>query len=175
MPDSPDLLPDLKRALQSMRSAVQMLRAPHADPAAVAFVCAAAHARLEEAVQVLERERPRRRRVLIVDPERSWAEALAESLRLDGHHADTTATSTDALAACSALRPDVVLVDIGMAGHGAARNLRSISDTAVLVALSGWSREDDRRLAKEAGFDHFLQKPVSPVAVARLVATLPPV
>lgn len=172
MPDSEDFLPELRRTLQSLRSAVHMLRQPQPEAGAIAFMCASAQSRLEEVVAALD-QRAKGRRVLIADPEHSWAGRLAEALRLEGHEIETAATCADALAACSAFRPEVVLLDLGMTGPEAARSLRSLGGSPVLVAVTGWSRENDRRLAMQAGVDHYLQKPISPVAVARLVAALP--
>ena len=171
MPDSEDFLPELRRTLQSLRSAVHMLRQPQPEAGAIAFMCASAEKRLGDIVEALE-QRASGRRVLIADAERSWADRLAEALRLEGHQTETATTRADALAASSAFRPEVVLLDVGMTGHEAARSLRGIG-AAVLVAVTGWGREDDRRLAMQAGVDHYLQKPISPAAVARLVAALP--
>jgi len=168
------LLPDLKRTLQSLRAAVHMLRDPNADANAAAFICAAAEKQLEEIVEGLDGAPPKGRRVLIADADKTWADALAETLRLEGHQTGTAASSADVLATCSAFRPDVVLADLGMTGQSAARNLRSVSEDAVLVALSTWSRESDVKLARELGWDHYVHKPVSPVELARLVSKLPP-
>ena len=170
MADREDFLPELRRTLQSLRSAVHMLRQPQPEAGAIAFMCSGAEKRLAEIVEALA-QRATGRRVLIADPERGWADRLAETLRLEGHQTETATTRADALAACSAFRPEVVLLDVGMTGHEAARSLRGVA--AVLVAVTGWGRADDRRLAMQAGVDHYLQKPISPTAVARLVAALP--
>jgi CheY-like chemotaxis protein len=62
-------------------------------------------------------------------------------------------------------KPHVILLDIGlpnMSGYEVARRLRSSpsTDKALLVAITGYGRDDDRRKSKEAGFDHHLTKPV---------------
>jgi CheY-like chemotaxis protein len=168
-----DLLPELKRTLQSLSSAVQMLRQRQSDPAAAAFVCARAEKRLGDLVEGLEGRSPEGRRVLVADPDDGWAEVLAETLRLEGHAVRVASTAADTVAACAAFRPEVALVELAMTGHDAARNLRSGAEPPVLVAVSRWSRESDRQLALQAGFAHYLHKPVSPVAVARLVSTVP--
>jgi CheY-like chemotaxis protein len=174
MPDSADFIPELRRTLQSLRSAVHMLRQPQPDAGAIAFVCGGAEKRLEEILEGLQPEQPKGRRVLIADAERDWTETLGEALRQQGHRVDTAATLAQALSACAALRPDVVLVDIGMTGHEVASRLRNAGRSATLVAVTSWTREADRRLAKQAGIDHYLNKPISPAAVAELVSTLPP-
>jgi len=173
MPNNEDFLPELRRTLESLRSAVHMLRQPQIEAGAIAFMCSSAEKRLEELVEALDPQRARGRRVLIADPERSWADALAQTLRLEGHQIEKAATSADALAACTAFRPEVVLLDVGMVGQHGTRHLRSAGGAALLVAVTGWGRENDRRLAMEAGVDHYLPQPISPVAVARLVSALP--
>ena len=168
-----NFLPELKRMLQSLSSAVQMLRQPQTDAAAVAFMCARAERRLKDLVEALEGRSPAGRRVLIADPDAGWTEVLAETLRLEGHAVRVASTAADTLAACAAFRPEVALVELAMTGHDAARNLRGTDEPPMLVAVSRWSRESDRQLALQAGFAHYLHKPVSPVAVARLVSTVP--
>jgi DNA-binding response OmpR family regulator len=68
------------------------------------------------------------------------------------------------LEAARDFRPDLVLLDIGlpgMDGYEVARQLRSGSDFgAVLVAVSGYGRDEDRRLSREAGIEHHFVKPV---------------
>ena len=72
---------------------------------------------------------------------------------------------SSALAAASALHPDIVLLDIGMPlmnGYEVCRALRC-QPWAVqtpIVALTGWGQEEDQRRATEAGFSHHLTKPV---------------
>ena len=84
-----------------------------------------------------------------------------------GHEVRAVHDGPAALAAVEALRPDVVLLDIGMpgmSGYEVARRLRERPGGAALrlVALTGWGAEDDRRRTREAGFDHHLVKPVAP-------------
>jgi CheY-like chemotaxis protein len=71
----------------------------------------------------------------------------------------------------------VVLLDIGMpgmSGYDVAREMRSRDPQrrAALVALTGWGQEDDRRRAREAGFDHHLVKPAEIEALQDLIASL---
>jgi CheY-like chemotaxis protein len=71
-------------------------------------------------------------------------------------------------------RPDLVFLDIGMPGvdgYEVARRLRRQPglETVRLVALTGYGQEEDRRLAREAGIDHHLVKPVNPEALEALL------
>lgn len=74
--------------------------------------------------------------------------------------------------------PDVALCDIGlpggMDGYSLARGLRAASETAGarLIAISGYGQEEDKRLARQAGFDEHLTKPVDPEALMRLLEAL---
>jgi CheY-like chemotaxis protein len=82
----------------------------------------------------------------------------------------------DALQIADGYDPSVVLLDIGMPGmdgYEVARRLRSGSGgrRAKLVALTGWGQEDDRRRAREAGFDHHVTKPAEIGALKALLAS----
>jgi CheY-like chemotaxis protein len=70
-----------------------------------------------------------------------------------------------------------VILDIGMPGlngYDAARRIRSKDGAkTVLVALTGWGQEHNKQLAREAGFDHHLTKPIDPGAITTLLAQLP--
>jgi CheY-like chemotaxis protein len=72
-----------------------------------------------------------------------------------------------------AFDPDVVLMDIGLPklyGYEAAQRIRKArGDDVLLVAITGWGQEEDRRRAREAGFDFHLTKPVDPDAITRLI------
>src|SRR5262249_11875942 len=103
-------------------------------------------------------------RILVVDDNRDSAESLSILLRFLGSDVYTVHDGAAALEAVRAYQPSVVLLDIGlpgMDGHEVARRLRRLSECrdVVLIALTGWGQESDRRLSKEAGFDHHLVKP----------------
>ena len=116
------------------------------------------------------------RRVLVVDDNVDGAESLAMLLQLSGHETRTVHTGPDALTAASEFRPDVVFLDIGlpgMNGYEVAKRLRlevELNET-VIVALTGWGSEDDRKRAREAGFDGHLTKPVDPAAVREILGS----
>ncbi len=131
--------------------------------------------RLVRTAEPLERRRYRRDpqsavaplRVLVVDDNVDAAQMLEVLLQTAGHEV-TLAHS--GLAACEAARrapPDACLLDIGLPdidGNELARRLRAHPQTAgaVLIAITGYGQEHDRRTALTAGFDHHLVKPVDP-------------
>jgi CheY-like chemotaxis protein len=119
---------------------------------------------------------PRRpTRVLVVDDNQDAADSLAVFLRLTGHEVRTAADGPAALEAAREFRPDGVILDIGLPGLDGcevARRLRQDPDLAgaLLVALTGYALEADRRRCLEAGFDGFLAKPADPQQVRLLLA-----
>jgi signal transduction histidine kinase/ActR/RegA family two-component response regulator len=107
----------------------------------------------------------RNRRVLVVDDNRDAADSLAMLLRLMGADVRVAYGGEDACQSYFAFRPSVSFLDIGMPdldGYEVARRIRRdpASRDTVLVALTGWGQEDDRRRSAAAGFDHHLVKPV---------------
>jgi CheY-like chemotaxis protein len=87
-------------------------------------------------------------------------------LELSGHRARVALTGTSGIALAQDLKPDVVLCDIGlpdMDGYEVARALRTNGDLATtrLIAVSGFAQPEDKKRAKEAGFDAHLAKPPS--------------
>ena len=113
------------------------------------------------------------RRVLVVDDNVDAAETLAELLTMDGHNVEVAHSGPAALARVVNQPPDVVLCDIGMPGMDGfevARRL-SILDGArpLLIALTGYGQESDRRRSAEAGFDHHVIKPLDPEELRRLL------
>ena len=91
-----------------------------------------------------------------------------------GTRSRTADDGQQAVEAADAFRPDVVLLDIGMPrlnGYEAARRIREQpwGRGMLLVALTGWGQEEDRRLAEDAGFDHHLVKPAEPAELQRLL------
>jgi two-component system CheB/CheR fusion protein len=110
-----------------------------------------------------------------VDDNVDAAESLALLLRMEGHDVRVTHDGTAALAAVEADPPDLVFLDIGMPvmnGYDVAQRLRQRPglEDLVLVAMTGWGQEEDRRRSQAAGFDHHLVKPADPHAVRRLLA-----
>jgi signal transduction histidine kinase/ActR/RegA family two-component response regulator len=118
------------------------------------------------------------RRVLVVDDNEDSAETMALLLQSLGAE---VRTANDGLTALEALRqhaPSVVILDIGMPrmdGYEVARRARQTPEgrAAMLIALTGWGQEEDRRRTQEAGFDHHLVKPVDLAALRALLADSP--
>ncbi len=86
-------------------------------------------------------------------------------LRAWGHDVRVAGDGPTALAAARSAPPDVILLDISlpeMDGYEVAQQLREspVFDQTLLVALTGYGRDDDRRRAQEVGFDCHVTKPV---------------
>jgi PAS domain S-box-containing protein len=114
-------------------------------------------------------------RILLADDNLDAADSLAMVLRLLGCEVRTAADGRKAVEAAEAFRPEVVLLDIGMPelnGYEAAKLIREQpwGREIVLVALTGWGQEEDKRLAREAGFDHHLVKPAELGEVQHILA-----
>jgi signal transduction histidine kinase/ActR/RegA family two-component response regulator len=114
------------------------------------------------------------RRVLVADDNRDAAEGLALLLRHAGHDVRVAHDGRTALETATTFHPDAVLLDIGMPtlnGYEVAARLRAEpwARGAVLIAVTGWGQEEDKRLASCAGFDHHLTKPVDPDAIVAIL------
>ena len=117
--------------------------------------------------------------VLIVDDNVDSAESLSRLLQMLGYRTCTANDGLEAVQLAESFRPLVVLLDIGLpglSGHDAERRIRAEAwgRDMLLIALSGWGQEDDRRKSKEAGFDHHFVKPVDLEALTALLVRLKP-
>jgi PAS domain S-box-containing protein len=104
--------------------------------------------------------------VLIVDDNRDAADTLAMLLRLRGHRVEVAYDGEQGVARAEALAPDLILLDIGLpdrSGYEVARHIRAgpRGHGVVLAALTGWGKDEDKRKALEAGFDHHFTKPLA--------------
>jgi CheY-like chemotaxis protein len=117
-----------------------------------------------------------RRRILVVDDNVDSAIALGRMLtRLYGQEVRVAHDGPEALTAAQEFAPEVILLDIGlpgMDGYEVARQLRVMPQFSgtLIVALTGWGQESDRRRSGEARIDHHLVKPVEPEAIRDLLA-----
>jgi len=117
------------------------------------------------------------RRILVVDDNHDSAESLAMLLNITGNQTFTAHDGADALDAAAKQRPDVVLLDIGLPtlnGYEVCRRIREEpwGKEMVLIALTGWGQDEDRRRSHEAGFDGHLVKPVNYPALMTLLDSL---
>ncbi len=119
------------------------------------------------------------RHVLIVEDHADAREALRAVLESDGHRVDAAADAREAIALARRAPPDVALVDIGLPGMNGYDLARELRETAggggiLLIALTGYGQAEDRRKAREAGFDAHLVKPVEPAELNRILAGVAP-
>lgn len=112
--------------------------------------------------------------VLVVDDNVDGADTLAMVLRIAGVKTRTAHSAAEAIAAAEAMQPDAVLLDVGLpdgSGLDVARRIRATAwgRRALLVAITGWGRAEDRARTAEAGFDTHLVKPVDANQVIALL------
>jgi CheY-like chemotaxis protein len=139
------------------------------------------------AIPVLREEQPPARqtepvhkgpaRVIVVEDNRDAAGSLAMLLQLLGHHVRVVHEGVAAIDIARTDMPDVMLIDIGlpgMNGYEVARRIRQNADLKkiVLVALTGYARDEDRQNALATGFDHHFAKPLNFAALRELVDQL---
>ena len=114
-------------------------------------------------------------RVLVVDDDPDAADSLMMLLRVFGHQVRVARDGPTALRLACEDVPELMLVDVGLPGMDGcelarrARQMRELREV-VLVAFTGYGRDEDRRRTLGAGFDHHLTKPVDPGALRELPA-----
>jgi PAS domain S-box-containing protein len=113
-------------------------------------------------------------RILVVEDSRDAADSLRMLLELLGHQVAVAYDGPEGVRRAREWRPDVVLCDIGLPGldgYGVAGELRHDPTMAAtqLIAITGYGQEEDRRRARQAGFDHHLTKPVDPALLQPLL------
>ena len=116
-------------------------------------------------------------RVLVVEDNLDSAEMLVLAVSLLGHTTNVAHDGATAITVATQFAPDVVLLDIGlpvMNGYAVARALRELPEFANvhIAAVTGWGQEEDRRKAREAGFDSHFTKPISPAVLHDLLVTI---
>jgi len=115
---------------------------------------------------------PARRRILVADDNEDSAASLAMMLSFMGNEVHAAHDGMEAVEAAAAFRPDVILLDIGMPrmnGYDACRAIREQpwGRGLLILALTGWGQDEDKRRSREAGFDDHLVKPVEPAELER--------
>jgi CheY-like chemotaxis protein len=118
------------------------------------------------------------RRFLVVDDNKDAATSLAMLLSMTGNETQVAYDGVSAIAIAEQFRPSVILLDIGlpkMSGLDACRRIREQpwGQSVVIVALTGWGQDDDRRKSADAGFDYHMVKPVDYVALMNLLDSRP--
>jgi len=112
-------------------------------------------------------------RVLVVDDNPDAADSLAMLLEALGNEVSVAYDGEEAVDKAIAFSPEIVLLDIGlpkMHGYDVAKRIRAEKgDDVVLVAVTGWGNQEDRRRSVEAGFNYHFTKPVDPEDLVRVV------
>jgi CheY-like chemotaxis protein len=120
------------------------------------------------------------KRVLVVDDNRYTADSFARVISLLGYVTDTAYSGEEAVERTGEFLPDMVLLDIdmpGMDGYEAVKRIRQDHSHShrIVVAVTGWAREEDQDRAYDAGFDLHVAKPMSVERLKELMAMLRPV
>jgi CheY-like chemotaxis protein/signal transduction histidine kinase len=118
-----------------------------------------------------------RLRVMVVDDDTDVADSTAELLRLRGYEVEIAYNGIEALRSVLAFRPDIIMLDLGMPemnGFEVARRIKQQANKIqpLLIAVSGYGQQEYLTRAREAGFDHWLTKPVDSANLASLLANL---
>lgn len=114
-------------------------------------------------------------RVLVVDDSDDVSEMTAEMLKMYGHVASTAADGPSALKSVEGERPDVVLLDLGLPGMNGFEVAEAIHASygdagPLVIAVSGYDRDEDRARLRLAGCLHHLVKPVNFDRILALLA-----
>lgn len=119
---------------------------------------------LVESLPATERATPINQRILVVDDNHDSADSMAMFLELLGHEVRTANDGLAAIDEATMFIPQVILLDIGLPklnGYEVARKLREqFGEQVVLIALTGWGQDEDKRRSHDAGFNAHLVKPV---------------
>lgn len=121
--------------------------------------------------------KPSKCRILVADDMRDNADTMGLMLRVLGNEVTLAYGGEEAIRLAEEFRPDIVLLDIGMPkvnGYETAQRIRSEpwGERMMLVALTGWARQEDRDRTRAAGFDHHLVKPVPLALLIELIESL---
>jgi signal transduction histidine kinase/CheY-like chemotaxis protein len=118
-------------------------------------------------------------RILVVEDNRDAADSMAMILEMMGHEVQSAYDGVAGIELAATFRPNLVFLDIGLPGlngYEVARRIREEpwGKDLVLIALSGWGQEEDKRRSRDAGCDHHLTKPLDTNALEKLMSGLPP-
>jgi CheY-like chemotaxis protein len=120
-----------------------------------------------------------RERILVVDDDRATADTMALLVRTLGCEAKAVYGGEAAIDQITNFEPDMALIDIGMLGCDGYETAAGIRQQPggthmILVAVTGWSRDEDKRRAYDAGFDLHVTKPMRVETLKDLLALLDP-
>jgi two-component system CheB/CheR fusion protein len=114
--------------------------------------------------------------IVLVEDNADARDMMRAWLERHGHRVEEAPDGESAIELIQRTQPDMALVDVGLPGldgYGVARRVReALGKGSILIALTGYGREEDRRAATAAGFDAHLTKPVDPEALVRMLSGL---
>ncbi|HEY6038440.1 MAG TPA: response regulator [Kofleriaceae bacterium] len=116
--------------------------------------------------------------ILLIEDNDDVADTLAAWLETLGHRVTVARTGPKGLEMALTLKPQLVLCDIGLPEMDGVEVCQRVRQAAtdfrpMMVALTGWGKEEDRMRTKDAGFDHHLVKPVALDTLSKLIASVP--
>jgi CheY-like chemotaxis protein len=116
-------------------------------------------------------------RIVIIEDNEDVADSLKDLLEDTGHHVWSAQTGSDGVSLVEEVRPNVVLCDLGlphMGGLEVCQRIRALPAPIqpIIIAVTGWGREEDQRRTREAGFDHHLVKPVAVESLDQVLRTV---
>lgn len=116
-------------------------------------------------------------RVLIVDDNQDAADTMGRMLRFMGNTVRIVHDGEQALSGAAEFQPDLLLLDLGLPklnGYDVCRRIRQQPGgmRMIIVAVTGWDRDEDCRRTTEAGFDYHWVKPVNPATLRKLLADI---
>jgi CheY-like chemotaxis protein len=116
-------------------------------------------------------------RIVIIEDNEDVAESLKDLLEDTGHRVWAALSGSDGINLVQEVHPNVVLCDLGlpqMGGVEICRRIRAlpIAQPPLMVAITGWGREEDHHRTREAGFDHHLVKPVAVDSLDKVLRTV---
>lgn len=116
-------------------------------------------------------------RILVTDDQVDNTKSLAALLKVLGHSVELAYDGLQAIASAEVYHPDIIFLDIGMPnldGYETCRQIRELpwGRESVIVALTGWGQEEDRRKTYAAGFNYHLVKPIKMTDLTEIIASL---
>jgi CheY-like chemotaxis protein len=173
---------ELRNPLGPIRSAVEIMRMVGPHDAALDTACELIARQVDQLSQIVDElpaaqapaaEPPRQsvgrhmpRRIVVVDDNKDAADSMAMLLRLKGHEVHVAYDGLSGVATALETKSDCVIADIGLPGidgFEVAKRLRSHDPdhTMTIIALTGYGQLEDKARSEQAGFDHYIVKPVA--------------